>query len=64
MVATPSEPAAEGPPKAALFCPHGGHAARIDGDWIVLEFPGYDSFRCPDCDGTVTRRPRFELRPR
>ncbi len=53
---------AENPPKSALFCPHCAHTAPIDGDWIVLERPGHDSYRCPDCDGTVTHRPRFDPR--
>lgn len=51
--------------KAVLTCPDCGHESPPDGDWDVREESADDyereTYRCPDCDATVTRRPRFAV---
>lgn len=51
--------------KAVLSCPDCGHESPPDGDWVVAEERRdgrrHDVYRCPDCDATVTDRPRFPL---
>ncbi|WP_135821596.1 hypothetical protein [Halostella litorea] len=48
--------------KALLACPDCGHENPTDGDWVVEQRRDdrpHDVYRCPDCDATVTTRPRF-----
>ncbi|MDQ2052484.1 hypothetical protein RBH26_18635 [Natronolimnohabitans sp. A-GB9] len=47
-----------GSPKAVLHCFDCGHESHIDGDWIVRETDGCIVYRCPDCETTISVRPR------
>ncbi|MXV61256.1 hypothetical protein GS429_04095 [Natronorubrum sp. JWXQ-INN-674] len=57
---TPSTSGPSRPPssKTVLYCFSCGHESPIDGDWNVRRAENCDSYRCPDCETTITDRPR------
>ncbi len=44
--------------KAMLFCWECGHASTIDGDWQLRPRRRSIAYICPDCETTLTTRPR------
>lgn len=47
------------PRKAQLYCPDCSHESPTDGDWSRREEPDWIVYCCPDCEATLTVRPRF-----
>ncbi|WP_302081881.1 hypothetical protein [Salinibaculum rarum] len=52
-----AQPAAEGTPKSALFCPNCTHRSRYDGDWVCAETAGTRHYDCPECGTEIAARP-------
>lgn len=44
--------------KTTLFCPNCGHESDITGDWDVRTVEARLVTDCPDCEMTITNRPR------
>ncbi|MDQ2052116.1 hypothetical protein RBH26_16685 [Natronolimnohabitans sp. A-GB9] len=46
--------------KSTLFCWECDHSSPIDGDWVLRTRDRHIEYVCPDCETTLTRRPRRE----
>lgn len=44
--------------KATLFCWECDHSSPIDGDWVMQSRDQSVAYVCPDCETTLTERPR------
>lgn len=44
--------------KATLFCWECDHASPVEGDWLLESEDRYAAYVCPDCETTLTKRPR------
>ena len=44
--------------KATLFCWDCGHSSPVDGDWQLQPRRQSLAYVCPDCETTLTTRPR------
>jgi transcription elongation factor Elf1 len=42
--------------KATLFCPSCGHESEVSGDWIVHTDDARETYDCPVCNTTITKR--------
>ena len=42
--------------KATLFCPSCGHESEVAGDWIVHTDDARETYDCPVCNTTITKR--------
>lgn len=44
--------------KATLFCWECDHTSPVEGDWLLESEDQYVAYVCPDCETTLTKRPR------